>query len=114
MVEMETQHIQAVFEVGKLLPLQPLNLDEHERVEVTIVRSGSAASGSDESEVLFSSLLNAADDTITLEQVQRALAKINGSLVDDFARERDERQHRHDREHRLHRGRGDRRRLEAS
>ena len=37
------------------------------------------------------SLLNAADDTITLEQVQRALAKINGSLVDDFARERDER-----------------------
>lgn len=89
MIKMETQHVQAVFEAGKLLPLQPLNLDEHERVDVTVVRTAATSPLADEDHV--SSILNDADDTITLEQVQNALAKIPGSLCGDFARERDER-----------------------
>jgi predicted DNA-binding antitoxin AbrB/MazE fold protein len=89
MVDMETQHVQAVFEAGKLLPLQPLQLNEHERVELTVVRSEVSAPLADEE--FASILVNDADESITLEQVQQALAKMPGSLVEDFARERNER-----------------------
>jgi predicted DNA-binding antitoxin AbrB/MazE fold protein len=86
---MEPQHIQAIFESGVLLPLQPLQLDEHDRVEVTVVRTSSSGPRTDAAFV--SPLLSEADDTVTLQQVQQALSKIPGSLVDDFARERDDR-----------------------
>jgi hypothetical protein len=86
---METQHVSAIFEGGKLLPLVPLDLEEHERVELTVVR---AAAASEQSEDDYVPLIVAeADPTVTLEQVQRALSRIPGSLVEDFARERDER-----------------------
>jgi predicted DNA-binding antitoxin AbrB/MazE fold protein len=86
---METQHIQAIFEAGVLLPLQPLHLDEHECVEVTVVRATSGRPLADDA--LVSPLLSEADETVTLEQVQQAMSKIPGSLVGDFARERDNR-----------------------
>jgi predicted DNA-binding antitoxin AbrB/MazE fold protein len=86
---MEAQHIQAIFEAGVLLPLQPLHLDEHECVEVTVVRTTSKPPLAQD--LFISSLLSEADDTVSLEQVQRALSKISGSLVDDFAHERDDR-----------------------
>jgi Protein of unknown function DUF104 len=86
---METQHVPAIFEAGKLLPLVPLNLEEHERVELTVVRAAAASEQSDDDYVPL--IVAEADPTVTLEQVQQALAKIPGSLVDYFARERDER-----------------------
>ena len=89
MTFMETQHIQAIFEAGVLLPLQPLHLDEHECVEVTVVRTTPSEPVADDA--MVSSLLSEADDTVTLEQVHQALSKIPGSLIDDFARERDDR-----------------------
>jgi predicted DNA-binding antitoxin AbrB/MazE fold protein len=89
MGRMEIQHVQAVFEAGKLLPLEPLSLDEHERVEITVMRASENAAGKDEG--FASTLTNEADAAITLEQVQQALAKIPGSLVNEFASERDER-----------------------
>lgn len=86
---METKHIPAIFEAGKLCPLEPLNLQEHERVELAVIRSGSAAEESDED--YLPDFVAEADFSVTLDQVQQALAKIPGSLAEDFARERDER-----------------------
>jgi predicted DNA-binding antitoxin AbrB/MazE fold protein len=86
---METKHIPAIFEAGKLRPLEPLNLQEHERVELAVIRSGDVAEESDED--YLPDFISEADFSVTLDQVQQALAKIPGSLVDDFAQERDER-----------------------
>jgi predicted DNA-binding antitoxin AbrB/MazE fold protein len=86
---METKPIPAIYEAGKLRPLEPLNLQEHELVEVAVVRIGEVVEASEDEYV--PEITEEADFTITLEQVQSALAKIPGSLAEDFARERDER-----------------------
>ncbi len=86
---MEITSIPAVFKSGKLLPLVPLNLQEHERVELTIVRASIEREASEDEYVPY--IAYEADASVTLEQVQQALAKIPGSLVQDFSRERDER-----------------------
>jgi predicted DNA-binding antitoxin AbrB/MazE fold protein len=86
---METKYVPAIFEAGKLRPLAPLDLHEQERVEVAVIRAAFAGEDSDEGYV---PLISAeADPTVTLEEVQRALAKIPGSLAEDFVRERDDR-----------------------
>ena len=86
---MSTKYVAAVFEAGQLRPLEPLNLREHERVEVAIVRAGQIREESDDD--YLPNIAAQANAAISLEQVQQALAKIPGSLVADFARERDER-----------------------
>ncbi len=86
---MESKLIPAIFESGKLRPLEPLDLNEQERVEVAIVRAmETPAEAEDDYQPEIAAV---ADATVTLEQVHQALAKIPGSLADDFARERDER-----------------------
>ena len=84
---METKHIPAVFEAGTFRPLVPIDLAEHEHMELTVVRAG----GEDAEENYIPALLLEANGNVTLGQVQEALAKIPGSLVEDFVRERDER-----------------------
>jgi len=86
---METRYVPAIFEAGKLRPLEPLDLHEQERVEVGVIRAPFADEDTDEGYVPV--IAAEADPTVTLEQVQRALAKIPGSLAEDFARERDDR-----------------------
>ena len=86
---METKYVPAIFEAGKLRPLVPLGLHEQERVEVGVIRTPFADEDSDEGYVPV--IAAEADPTVTLEQVQQALAKIPGSLAEDFARERDDR-----------------------
>ena len=82
-----TRSIQAVYEKGVLRPLEPLPLKEHQQVTVTV--------SDQEEEWLDATFLRyletQADDSVTLEQVRSALAKIRGSMVEDFRRERDER-----------------------
>ncbi len=85
---METKYIPAIFEAGTLRPLAPLDLNEHERVEVAIVRAPDAESLDDN---YLPHIATEADSSVTLAQVHAALAKIPGSLVEDFSRERDER-----------------------
>lgn len=85
---METKYIPAIYEAGKLRPLAPLDLNEQERVEVAVIRAPSADEESDESYIPH--IAAEADPAITLEQVQQALAKIPGSLVEEFSRQRDE------------------------
>jgi predicted DNA-binding antitoxin AbrB/MazE fold protein len=83
-----TRRLQAVFERGVLRPLEPLPLAEHQQVTVTV----SDPEDGDVTDVAFLHYLEAeADDSVTLESVRAALAKIGGSLAEDFRRERDER-----------------------
>ena len=86
---MESKFIAAIYEAGKLRPLEPLDLNEQERVEVAIVRATQSGTGAEDD--YQPAIAAEADSAVTLEQVQQALAKIAGSLSEDFARERDER-----------------------
>jgi predicted DNA-binding antitoxin AbrB/MazE fold protein len=83
-----TRRLQDIYEKGILRPLEPLLLEEHQQVTVTVADA-------DEGDWVDSSFLryleSQADDSITLEQVHAALSKIPGTMADDFSRERDER-----------------------
>jgi predicted DNA-binding antitoxin AbrB/MazE fold protein len=87
-----SQRLEAVYEKGVFRPLQPVNLRENQRVTLTLVDGGN---GSPEEELLDAEYLRAcaseADDSVTLDVVRQALAKIPGSLMADFLAEREER-----------------------
>jgi predicted DNA-binding antitoxin AbrB/MazE fold protein len=83
-----TRSLRAVYEKGVLRPLEPLAFKENEQVTVTV----SDQEEGDWLDATFLRYLEAeADDSVTLEQVRSALAKIPGSMVEDFRKERDER-----------------------
>lgn len=82
--------LEAVYERGMLRPIEPLVLDEHQRVSLIILDS----LGEDAEDLQFAPSAEfeaRADHTITHEAVRAALAPIIGSLEVDFAAERDER-----------------------
>jgi predicted DNA-binding antitoxin AbrB/MazE fold protein len=84
--------LSAVYENGVLRPLEPLELPEHQ--EVTVVISVAPGSGQEEDwldQEFLHFCASEADDSVTLEAVRGALAKIPGSLTPDFVAERDER-----------------------
>jgi predicted DNA-binding antitoxin AbrB/MazE fold protein len=82
-----TRRLQAVYEKGVLRPLEPLALNEHQQVTVTVTDREDG----DWADAAFLRYLETqADESVTLEQVRTALAKIPGSTVEDFHRERDE------------------------
>jgi predicted DNA-binding antitoxin AbrB/MazE fold protein len=83
-----TRSLQAVYEKGVLRPLEPLALNEHQQVTVTLSDHEESA-WPDASFLRY--LETEADESVSLEHVRAALAKIPGSLVDDFRHERDER-----------------------
>ena len=83
-----TQSLQAIFERGLLRPLEPLLLREHQAVTITV----SDEPDSDLSDAEFLAALDAdADDSVTIESVRAAMAKIPGSMDEDFRQERDDR-----------------------
>ena len=80
------RNLQAVYENGVLRPLEPLDLRERQLVHVTVSDEAAvepwldaeyAAACGDES-----------DDAVSLEEVRAALAKIPGSMTEDFIAER--------------------------
>ena len=82
-----TRSLQAVYENGVLRPVEPPVLKEHQQVTVTV-----SDQEGDWLDTAFLRYLEAeADESVTLEQVRSALAKIPGSMTDDFRTERDER-----------------------
>jgi predicted DNA-binding antitoxin AbrB/MazE fold protein len=87
-----TRSVQAIYENGVLRPLEPVNLSENTKVTLTI---GNATRGAGEEEWLdlefHASCAKEADPIISLEAVRAALAKIPGSMTDDFITERDDR-----------------------
>jgi len=85
-----SKQIEAIYENGVLRPLEPLGLDERQRVTITIVEEGA---GEDD---LFDPEFTrwCAEQTRkapSLEEVRKALSKIRGSMADVVIAERDER-----------------------
>jgi predicted DNA-binding antitoxin AbrB/MazE fold protein len=87
-----TKTLQAVFENGVLRPLEPLDLPEHQ--EVNLVLTPAYAKLPNCQPWLDTECLQfyaaEADESITLDEVRQALSKIPGSMTEDFVAERDE------------------------
>jgi predicted DNA-binding antitoxin AbrB/MazE fold protein len=83
--------LEAVYENGVLRPLEPLDLHEHQHVAVVVseLPADRSLEGLLDLEYM-QGCAREADDSISLEAVRKALAKIPGSLTDDFIAERDE------------------------
>jgi len=86
------QHVEAIYERGVLRPLKPLPLAESQRVSITISDTTDPHSPSDP-EFLEAIRAEAAalHDVPSLEEVQRTMSKIPGSLAEDFIAEREDR-----------------------
>ncbi len=85
-----TRTLQAVYENGAFRPLQPVSCQEHERVLLTVESAECAEENLVDHEFL-AYCATQADDTVSLDAVRQALAKIPGSMVDDIRAERDQR-----------------------
>jgi predicted DNA-binding antitoxin AbrB/MazE fold protein len=84
-----TRTLQAVYEKGILRPLEPLNLREQQVVTLRIAEEEPAEPWLDIE--CLAACAREADDSVSLEEVRAALAKIPGSLTDDFRAEREDR-----------------------
>jgi predicted DNA-binding antitoxin AbrB/MazE fold protein len=84
-----TRNLRAIYENGVSRPLEPLELPEHQVVAVAITDKVPAEPWLD-TECLAACAAEA-DDSVTLEQVRAALAKIPGLLASDFVAEREDR-----------------------
>jgi predicted DNA-binding antitoxin AbrB/MazE fold protein len=84
------RRLQAVYKNGVLQPLEALPLEERQQVTVTII---DPASVGQEIAGYFSpeEWAQAAQDTVSLDEVRRALATISGSLSDAVIAQREER-----------------------
>jgi predicted DNA-binding antitoxin AbrB/MazE fold protein len=82
--------LEAVYENGVLRPLEPLDLPEHQRVTVVLSETSITEEAWLDGECLQLCAAKA-DESISLETVREALAKIPGSLTADFIAEREER-----------------------
>jgi predicted DNA-binding antitoxin AbrB/MazE fold protein len=85
-----SKQIEAIYEHGVLRPLEPLNLDESQRVTIIIADDGEGE------EDLFDPAFTRwcaeqSHNAPSLEEVRQALSKIRGSMADVVIAERDER-----------------------
>ncbi len=85
-----TRTLQAIYENGAFRPLEPVSCHEQEQVLLTVKTADVVEENLVDHEFL-AYCETQADDTVSLETVRQALAKIPGSLVDDIRAERDER-----------------------
>lgn len=79
------QQLEAVWQGGVLRPLHPLDLQENQKVSLTV--QATADEGLLDTEYVRYCEANA-DYSITLEQVRQALTSISGSMIEDFIAER--------------------------
>ncbi|MGD0435620.1 MAG: antitoxin family protein [Bryobacteraceae bacterium] len=85
--------VDAVYENGVLRPLQPLDLREHERVLVSVVKNeapGRSNLAVEYIENIKRELKDAAPGP-GLEEVRRRLSKISGSMADEIVADRGDR-----------------------
>jgi predicted DNA-binding antitoxin AbrB/MazE fold protein len=87
---MMSKQIEAIYENGVLRPLEPLGLEEHLRVTITI------AEDAEREEDLFDPeftqwCAEQSRNAPSLEEVRKALSTIRGSMADVVMAERDER-----------------------
>jgi predicted DNA-binding antitoxin AbrB/MazE fold protein len=78
--------VEAIYENGVFRPLEPVDLPEHQRVEVTIAGEDDWL---DRDYIQWAA--SQVQESVSLEAVREALAKIPGSLTADFIAEREER-----------------------
>jgi predicted DNA-binding antitoxin AbrB/MazE fold protein len=86
--------VDAVYENGVLRPLQPLDLNEHERVVVSVVKAEPVPSRSTLAVEYIEKIkrkLQNADPAPGLDEVRRRLAKIPGSMATEIIAEREDR-----------------------
>ncbi len=82
-----TKRLEAIYENGVLRPLQPVDLQEHQRVMVTL-----SVPEEDWLDIEFiESCAVEAQEHIPLERVHQILSTIPGSLAEDIIAERDDR-----------------------
>ncbi len=78
--------VQAIYTNGAFRPLEPVSCRELERVTITVENA--------EENLVDQEFLKyceaQGDDSVSLEDVRQALAKIPGSLVNDVRAERDQ------------------------
>ena len=85
-----TRNLKAVYENGVLRPLEALPFREQELVNVTVSDGATIPDELVDSEFL-ADCQALADDSVTLDQVRAALAKIPGSMAEQIIRDRDDR-----------------------
>jgi predicted DNA-binding antitoxin AbrB/MazE fold protein len=86
--------VDAVYENGVLRPLQPLDLKEHEQVQVSVVKTAPAPDRSSLAVEYIENVkreLQDAEPAPGLEEVRRRLAKIDGSMAAEIVADRGER-----------------------
>ena len=83
------QRVEAVYEHGVLRPLEPVSLAESQRVKLTISEAGRTHGDSEFLERVRAEVASM-HDVPSLEEVQRIVSKIPGSLTSDFIAEREE------------------------
>jgi predicted DNA-binding antitoxin AbrB/MazE fold protein len=85
--------VDAVYENGVLRPLQPLDLKEHERVLVSVVKNAARARSSLAVEYIekIKKELQDAQPAPGLDEVRKRLAKIPGSMAAEIIAERGDR-----------------------
>lgn len=80
--------LEAIWQGGVLRPLQPLDLQENQKVSLTV----QAAADEELLDIDYIRYCEVnADYSLTLEEVRKALASIPGSMTDDFIEEREDR-----------------------
>jgi predicted DNA-binding antitoxin AbrB/MazE fold protein len=84
-----TRNLIAVYENGVLRPLERLDLREQQLVTVTISDEAPTEPWLDTE--YLAACAQEADEDVSLEEVRAALAKIPGSLTEDFIAEREDR-----------------------
>src|SRR2546422_11136633 len=84
------REIDAIYENGVLRPLAPLDLEEQQRVRITIDNGHPLADLLD-TEFMEWCARKAAGDVPSIEEVRQMLSKIKGSMADVIIAERDER-----------------------
>ena len=81
--------VQAIFADGAFRPLGPVSCQEQERVVLTVENAGTTEDIILDDEFL-SYCETQADDSVSLDDVRKALAKIPGSLANDIRGDRDQ------------------------
>jgi predicted DNA-binding antitoxin AbrB/MazE fold protein len=84
----------AIYENGVLRPVSPLDLNEHERVTIEILKSDSPTSAPQLDLDYLDGIrrrMQQLGPAPGLEEVRRRLSKIPGSLTKDFSDEREDR-----------------------
>jgi predicted DNA-binding antitoxin AbrB/MazE fold protein len=85
------QHVEAIYENGVLRPLEPLDLQDSQRVRITV----GTPDGRSESDMKWLDEVRAEvaemTDIPSREEIREMLSVIPGSLTEDFSAEREER-----------------------